>query len=212
MTSPRMFSSGPPELPGFDRRVGLQHLVGTTRHRPHGPGERRDNPDCNRVAEAEGRADGHHPVARRHPAGVAEPGRGQLPGGPLDQLEQPAVGQPVAAEHPRGVALVVAVELDLDAGGVLDQGVVGQDQAVVVEPGAGRRQRRALLLVLVLVTPARPIPVEPRGLSEEAVEVLAAEGLLAAAEELVPGNLRPRQLGPDGDDHRGLRLGGVPET
>ena len=68
---------------------------------------------------------------------------------------------------------------------------------------------------MVSGTPSRRIIRDVRSrsnpVSKEAAEILATDGLLAAAEGLVPGNLRPRLLGPDGDDHRGLRLGDVPE-
>ena len=105
-TSPRRFSSGPPELPGIDRRVGLQHLrVARLGHRERTL-DRADDADADRVREAERIADRHDPVARQHLAGVAELHLGQRVVRLLGQLDERAVGQRIAADDPRLVLLV----------------------------------------------------------------------------------------------------------
>src|SRR4029079_16055499 len=122
---------------------------------------------------------------------VAEARFGHLRGGALlDQLDERAVGQRIAADHARFVAVLLvaflAVELDADLVGVLDDVIVREDQpgaAVDYEAGAGA----GALLRLLGLLPRR---------AEEAAEQLVA---------LIVRRLgRARRDRRDADDHRAL--------
>ena len=217
MTSPRMFSSGPPELPGliaasvcsisFDAAVGH-------RERPLG---RADDADADRVREAERVADRHHPVARL-PSATSR--RTWLPaaacfGFSVSWISALSVSGSRPITFAVYVRLVVAVEDDLDLGRVLDDVVVGEDEAVLADDEAGARRARrsaragAGWLLPPPLSPPWPWPWPP-GSAEEAPEEVV--GAAAAAAEEVLEVLRLRlHLGPDVDDHRRLRLGDVAE-
>ena len=91
------------------------------------------------MVEAERIADGHHPVAGLHLFRVAEAGFRQRAAGLFGQLDQGAVGQRVAADHLRVElgAVVFTKNLHGDLGGVLDDMVVRQDEAGLVDDEAG---------------------------------------------------------------------------
>jgi hypothetical protein len=150
------------------------------------------------VVVAERVADGDDPVARLHLSRVAEPGLRQLRRRALlDQLDEGAVGQRIAADHAGFVAVFLvaflAIELDADLGGVLDDVVVGEDQAGAVvddEAGAGA----GALLRLLGLLPRR---------AEKAAEQLVA---------LILGRLgRARRGGRDAHHHRALVVGDAAE-
>ena len=139
-TSPRTFSSGPPELPGLIAASVWMHVgEASVRDRQAARTRRADDADAHGVGQAERIADGHHPVARRHLRRIAELHFGQIVIRLLGQLDQRAVGQRVAADHLGLVADValVTVEIHLDLGGALDDVVVGEDVAVLADDEAG---------------------------------------------------------------------------
>src|SRR3977135_3822331 len=71
-TSPDMFTSGPPELPGLmAASVCRKSSKGTW---PRGAAFGVDDPGGPRLRQPERRADGQHPVAHPHRVGVAEIG------------------------------------------------------------------------------------------------------------------------------------------
>ena len=76
MTSPRELTSGPPEFPGIERRVGLNDVV----HQPARPRsqrstERADDARRDRGREPERVADGDHELANFNRLRIAEPQR-----------------------------------------------------------------------------------------------------------------------------------------
>ena len=93
ITSPRRFSSGPPELPGLIAAsvcsISFDAAVGDA----EGALRRADDADGDGVRVAERVADRHHPVAGRHLRRVAELRFGQRVVRLVDQLDQRAVGQ-----------------------------------------------------------------------------------------------------------------------
>ena len=167
ITSPRMFRSGPPELPGLiAASVCSISLV-----RPLAAQSGRLIAEMMPTVTVWLRANGA-PMAitqspRRHLAGVAERGDRQLPLRLLDELDQRAVGQSVAPEHARLVTLggIVAEEVDLDGRGVLDHVVVRQDQAGAVdhEAGSGGRPGRVTVVVLARVPGRGPAAARRTG-------------------------------------------------
>src|SRR5260221_7273017 len=105
---------------GVNRRVGLQESLELV----SGAADARaifraDGSRGDRSLQSEGTADGQHPIADLHAVGVAELGRRQvLVGFNLDDRQ---VGIFINADNFRGLLrLVVAVQLHLDLGGMLD--------------------------------------------------------------------------------------------
>ena len=92
------------------------------------------------MPESERVADGHHPVAGFHLRRVAETGLRQRIRRPLGQLDEGTVGEPVSADDAGLIQLVIVEEGHLDLGGALDDMIVRDDIAVLVddEPGARR--------------------------------------------------------------------------
>ena len=187
-----------------DGRVGLEHVDAALRRDRKRPAQRADDADGDGVVEVERVADRHHEVARLHLIGVAELDLLQRRRRLLQQLDEGAVGQRVAADDlgfELDVALV-AEEGHFDLVGVLDDVVVGQDQAlggIDDEPGAGalRLRRRALPAVRARALTLALCPGPALALigEEPAQEVLTAEEL---GELLGPG----RGLGADVHDRR----------
>ena len=140
-TSPRTFSSGPPELPGLIAASVCSMFCRLPLTPPSGRAERRDDADGHGVAQAERVADRHDPVARLHLLRVAELRFLQRRRRHLGQLDQRAVGQRVAADDLRRVAFrpAVAEEADLDVFRVFDDVVVGEDEPALVDDEAGAR-------------------------------------------------------------------------
>ena len=103
MTSPRMLSSGPPELP---RLIAASVWIMSSTRVP--PPTERDaicgrptaltTPTVTVFSSVKRIADRHDPVARRHLRGVAELDLGERRARHLGQLEQRGVGQRVAAD------------------------------------------------------------------------------------------------------------------
>ena len=87
-----------------------------------------DDAGGHRVLEAERVADRHHPLADAQRVGVAERDGGQVLGVALD-LDQREVGLRVAADD-LGLVLLAVRQLHDDLVGVLDDVVVGEDEAV----------------------------------------------------------------------------------
>ena len=142
-TSPRMFSSGPPELPGLIAASVWIMFCGRPSSPPTRPAEGRDDAHGDGVAQVERVADRHHPVAGLHLVGIAELGFLQRRGRHLGQLNERAVGQRVAADDLGRVEMLVRIrhvgaeEADLDLVGVLDDVIVGEDEARLVDDEAG---------------------------------------------------------------------------
>ena len=125
-----------------DGRVGLEHVDAALRRHRERPAQGADDADGDGVVEVERVADRHHEVARLHLIRVAELDLLQRRRGLLQELDEGAVGERVAADD-LGLELDVALvteERHFDLVGVLDDVVVGEDQAlggVDDEPGAG---------------------------------------------------------------------------
>ena len=208
MTSPRTLRSGPPEFPGVDRGVGLDHVLRTAVHAAERAAERRHDADGHGVAQVERVADGHDPIARLHLIGITELCLLQGRRRHLGELNQGAIGQRVPSHDLRGVEVLVrvlhvhAVEAHLDLIGVFDDVVVGEDEPGLVDDEAragSRLHRRVLFARRAATTPALWISIE-----ETLEQVLAPReiGQLAAARA---------RLRADVHDDSGLVLGDVPE-
>ena len=121
MTSPRMFSSGPPELPRLiAASVWMKSSVRPLDDRRRAA-DGADDAHRHGVRQAERVADGHDPVARRHlresPNLAADSGALRQ----LGDLQQRRVGELVAADDLRRQAVVGSCMLrqaDLDGRGV----------------------------------------------------------------------------------------------
>src|SRR5262249_40095263 len=126
----------------------------------------------------------------------------------LDQFDQNAVAKRIAADHFGVVLLVIAEDFDTDLGGVLDNVVIGNDQAALVDDEANANAKGFLRLRALTAAPALPgnaLAAAAVGTAEEAAEELVAP-------EEVGRLLRaPRRRGADADDNRTLRLGDVAE-
>ena len=174
MTSPRTFSSGPPELPGLI----AASVCSISFVRPGTGRIGRASAETTPTVTVWLRPNGAPMAMTQSPGAIRlespRVATDSSPIGPLDQLEQGAVGQAIAAEHARLVPFLVVEELHLDARRVLHHVVVGQDQprAVDDEAGAGRRRPGRFLLVVLF----RPLPVGGRAVEEAAEELLAAGG------------------------------------
>jgi len=140
-----------------------------------------DDAGGDRVAQAEGAADGDHPVADLQLVGVAQVDRGQLALG--GNLQERHVGLLVAADHLGRIGPLVG-QLHPDLGGVVHHVVVGEDVAVRADDEA--RAQRGILALLAL---------ESEELLQERIVV---EGIAPEA--------RRDGLGGVDVDHRGLQL------
>ena len=98
--------------------------------------------------------------------------------------------------------VVIAVEVDLDLGGALDDVIVGEDEAVLADDEAGARGERRSARVLAL-----PALAARRLAAEEALEQIVA----AAAEELGQLLRALPRFGADVDDRRADDLRDVAE-
>ena len=77
-TRPAESTSGPPELPGIQRGVGLDHVVDqATGIRPQRPAQSADHARRHRRLESVGRADRDHDLADAQALRIAESGGGQ---------------------------------------------------------------------------------------------------------------------------------------
>jgi hypothetical protein len=136
ITSPFMLRSGPPELPGVHRDVGLDERDRVeVRVRPRFSRLfALTMPAVTGVREAEGRSDRDHPFAHAKLRGVADLHDGKA--GRLD-LEHRDVAAHVGADDFR-LELALVGEADRDLLRVLDHVRVGHDEAVLGddEPGA----------------------------------------------------------------------------
>ena len=132
MTSPRTLTSGPPELPGIDGRVGLDEVLDAAltaarqaveraalgAHDAGGHGERE--------ALAQRVADGQHPLADPGVVTVAERhGRQVL----RVDLHDGHIGVGIGADH-LGLELPAIEQPDRDLLGAFDDVVVGEDVPV----------------------------------------------------------------------------------
>ena len=140
MTVPEASSSGPPELPGVQRGVGLQHVGDRVAVRGGDRAvQRGDHARGQRAVEAVGRADGVGRVADLDGVGVAERERRQPLATGAD-LEQRDIGRGVGADDLRGLPRAAA-DRDLDRRRAVDDMVVGDDVAVGGDDEAGARRR-----------------------------------------------------------------------
>ena len=113
MTSPFMLTSGPPELPGIDRRVGLEEvLVLDVLELVHVPAAGADDPLADRVRQAEGAAEGQHPAADGGLVAVAEPGGGKVVAAQVQHGDVGRLVEPVTV----GVERPAVLEEDADLG------------------------------------------------------------------------------------------------
>ena len=184
MTSPRMFSSGPPLLPGlmaasvWMKRWNCFADIGAI----HGA----DDSGGDRFLEPERRADGHRPVAHLHALGIGD-GDG-LQGMVRVDFQDGDVGFAVEADQLGAIFGIVAVELHLDVvDGIAflgrDHVLVGDDVAVLIddEPGAGLL---ALGIVLGCSRPGAWLPKKRRNRSAGGIfaVLLLIVALVAAGE------------------------------
>ena len=138
-TEPLRSTSGPPELPGIDGRVGLHRQVDrvVVAARTHRPGDVGHDPAGHRVGQSERRPDRDDGLADGERVGLGEGGGLQARrGGHLDDRE---VGGRRRA-HDGGVGDGPVVEGDADLArraGTGDDVVVGQDVAVGVQHDTG---------------------------------------------------------------------------
>ena len=141
ITSPRTLSSGPPELPGLI--AASVWIIGCSR-----PGIGKNGRPIaltTPTVTVWPRLKGLPMAITQSPGDICSESpnlrRLQLELRLLGQLDQRAVGQRVAADDLRRVELVVGrvEEADLDLGGALDDVVVGEDEAGLVDDEAGAR-------------------------------------------------------------------------
>jgi hypothetical protein len=129
-----MSTSAPPELPGIDRRVGLHEelVVGDP---DLGARQRRDDAAGHRLADAEGVAHRQHEIADLERVGIAEwQSRQRLAAG--IHLEHRKVGALVGEQH-LGLVLALVGQHHPDVGAALDDVIVGDDEAAVIDDDAG---------------------------------------------------------------------------
>src|SRR5215831_13190769 len=107
------------------------------------------------------------------------------------QLNERAVGKRIASDHLHGVGgFVVQIQADLDLDRVLDDVVVGADEAVLADDEAGPGRTRDLFpapppaatLLAVIVTLPLPLPL-PLPLAAARAAEEAAEEVVAASEQ-----------------------------
>ena len=151
ITWPRESTSGPPELPGIERRVGLEHVVDQpARAGPERSAQGADDAGGDRALEAVRVADRQGELADAHLLRVAQRGRDEVPGVDADHGQ---VGLGVVADQV-GLVLAAVGQRDLEPLGPVDDVAVGQDvsargedesrAAPPVRPVAGRdRANRA---------------------------------------------------------------------
>src|ERR1022692_4665966 len=133
ITSPLILSSGPPLLLRLMAALAEVAAFGADDAGGHG------------LIESEGRADGDRPVADFDGVGVADAERRELLAGVDLQDREVQLG--IGADQLSRVLGPVAGQRHLNADGVLDNVVVGQDIAVVVHDKAGAQALRATRLL-----------------------------------------------------------------
>ena len=215
ITSPRMLSSGPPELPGLI----AASVCSTCAERPlatvERPLEAADDADADRVREAERVADGHHPVAGLHLAESPNLISGSVwLGFSVSSMSALSVSgsRPTTCASYSSV-VVLAVQRDGDLGGAFDDVVVGEDEAGLVDDEAGAGGLHHLLALRAALRPGPWPPWPPCRRAGSAGRRSARRGRpAAAAAEEVGQVLRalPR-LGADVHDRRRRQLGDVAE-
>jgi hypothetical protein len=147
----------------IDRHVGLdeRHVVAGIPVARQAAPARADDARGDRVVEAKGRADRHHPLAHLELVGIAEAHDRQIPR--LD-LEQRDIGALVAADDP-GLELAAVRQAHRHGVGPVDHVVIGQDVAV------GRDQEartHGLALALRLAAVLEQVAEDLRHLLERA--------------------------------------------
>ena len=147
--------------------------------------DRRDDAGGNGFIQAEGTADGQHPVADVHAVGVAQLGSGQrLLGVDLDHRE---IGFRIGADHRRSVGhgLGIAHQVDANLVSLVDHVIVGEDVALGIDDHA--RAQRALAHIGRAAELAAALTTAARLSAEEAVkEILEGTIVLATAAAVGP--------------------------
>src|SRR5581483_4412411 len=143
MTSPRRFSSGPPELPGLMEASVDEVLVG--RDPDVGAPDGADDADGDRLIEPERIADGNGPFPHAESVGVAERGDTQLP--IRVELDDRQVGLRVGADD-ASAHLLLGCKPHGDAVGALDHVEVGEHVAALVDDDARAETGRSKLFPL----------------------------------------------------------------
>jgi hypothetical protein len=128
-------------IAAVDGGVGLEEALQLMVALAEVPALSADDAGGHGLVESEGRADGDRPVADFNGVGVADVDRRELLAG-VD-LQDCEIQLGVGADQLGGVLRLVAGQRHLNADGVLDDVVVGQDVAVVVHDKAGAQALRA---------------------------------------------------------------------
>ena len=123
--------------------------------------------------QAEGAADGENPIAHLHAIGIAELGDGEVVVG--FNFDDGEVGIFVEADDARTVFGGIAVERDLNLGGLVDYVIVGEDEAFFVHDHAGAQA--AFRVGAVVRRVKKAIEEIMEGIAELFVGILAAFGL-----------------------------------
>ncbi len=156
-----------------------------------------DDSGGNRGIQTERAAEGQNPVANLHSIGISELGDGQVVAG-LD-LDHGEVGVFVEAHDAASVFRGVAVERDLNFGGLIDDVIVGEDEAFFVDNDAGAETAFGVGTFVRLLQKAIEEIFE--GIALAALGFLAAFGLL---HDLGGGNVYDRRTDFFGDGGEGI--------
>ena len=145
ITCPAMFTSGPPEFPGIDGRIGLNKSLELLAHIAAILGAD-DSGGHAALQESKRIADRKSPVAYLNAVGIAELGSGQIVSNV--NFDDGQIGLFVRADHLGGVGRRVSVKGHLNLRRLIHNVIIRQDIALLVDDHSGTQAalgRRSLI-------------------------------------------------------------------